>query len=599
MVPHGKVLFSRGEDEAAVVQAKGAGSGVPVEITDAERDAVTFTAYALDVHLVPARSEMTVRARMTVRNDGALPLKRIALQVSSGLLWESLAEVSGRGLEAGKLAQHRIDTDADHTGAATEAVVSFKTPLAVGASLDLVGIYGGKLAQSGERLQRIGAPAEAAEAADWDQVSAEEVALRGYGDVLWYPVAGAPVFLGEGVKLFQAAGRTKLRQQTARVRLRLEMEYVGEAPQTAYFCGRKQGLNAVSENQNVPVAESPGVATAEWSEETLGFRVPSLFVTERAAMPVAGGLVEAVSEREDAVEEYGQAARLASPMLQEWLGREPMRALTVLDHPGQPFEDKAFLVTPMRAADPTALAPTLVHTLSHAYFRSPQVWLDEGVAQFMSLLWVEKAQGRGAALSRMEEDDRALALIEPGAGSQGGESLVEASDEVYYRTKAAAVLWMLRDIVGDPAMKSALAEYRKSGNGDRGFQRLLEARANRSLAWFFDDWVYKDKGLPDLSIVTVNPHEMPEVNGRAAGWLVAVEVRNEGDAVAEVPVTVRAGSMSGDLIKTERLRVAGRSTASTRIVFEGTPEEVLVNDGTVPEVGGGEHRRKIVPGKPQ
>ena len=46
-------------------------------------------------------------------------------------------------------------------------------------------------------------------------------------------------------------------------------------------------------------------------------------------------------------------------------------------------------------------------------------------------------------------------------------------------------------------------------------------------------------------------------------------------ATAEVPVTVR----SGTLTSTQRLRIPGRSSASTRIVFEGTPTEVLVNDG--------------------
>ena len=87
-------------------------------------------------------------------------------------------------------------------------------------------------------------------------------------------------------------------------------------------------------------------------------------------------------------------------------------------------------------------------------------------------------------------------------------------------------------------------------------------------------------GLPDLSIANVTPRALEKVGDKGAGWLVAVEVRNDGDAAAEVPVTVR----SGTLTSTERLRVPGRSSASTRIVFEGTPEEVRVNDGSVPEV---------------
>ena len=74
-----------------------------------------------------------------------------------------------------------------------------------------------------------------------------------------------------------------------------------------------------------------------------------------------------------------------------------------------------------------------------------------------------------------------------------------------------------------------------------------------------------------------------------AGWLVAIEVKNDGDAAAEVPVTLR----SGTLTSTQRLRIAGRSSASTRMVFEGTPSEVIVNDGTVPEMTAMIHTRQI------
>ena len=64
-----------------------------------------------------------------------------------------------------------------------------------------------------------------------------------------------------------------------------------------------------------------------------------------------------------------------------------------------------------------------------------------------------------------------------------------------------------------------------------------------------------------------------------------MEVRNDGDAVAEVPVTVRAGK----LFATERLRIAAHASASTRVVFEGTPESVEVNDGSVPELRSTSH----------
>jgi hypothetical protein len=414
---------------------------------------------------------------------------------------------------------------------------------------------------------------------------------------LWYPTAAAPVFLGDGAKLFQSVGWTKLQQAAAMVHLRLTVEYTGDAPDAAFFCGRREQLKPVSENQNLPVAESPGVATAEFAERPLGFRTPSLFVTDRAGTVTDNSLISAVTDHYDDLPNYGAAAAKVQPLLTDWLGTGPLSMLNILDHDGQPFEDDTLLVAPMRASAPDVLAPSLVHSLSHAWFGSSHVWLDEGVAQFISLLWIEQAQGREVAVEHLQQEAKTLALAEPAvapnaSAADEGQSLVRASDEVYYRTKAAAVLWMLRSLVGDDSLKRALKFYRndKMDGDPKEFQRVVERIAKRDLGWFFDDWVYRDQGLPDLSIASVTPRALDKIGNKGAGWLVAVEVRNDGDAAAEVPVTVRSGTLTA----TQQLRIPGRSSASTRIVFEGTPDEVLVNDGSVPEVAASMHTKQIV-----
>ena len=602
--PQGKVLFDRNLDSPEVEKKEKAPvSQVAVEVSDAERTSLTFTSYDLDVHLTPAQSLLAVHSRFGVKNSGKAPLTRLVFQISSALSWESFAMQSEGRVVPLTFTQHAIDTDADHTGKATEAVVSLPKPLEPGASLALTGFYSGDVVQSAERLERIGAPLDQASHADWDVVTSEHTALRGFGNVLWYPTAAAPVFLGDGAKLFQSVGLNKLRQAEATIRMRLTVEYVGDAPDAAFFCGRREQLVKVSENQNLPVAESPGVATAEFSERPLGFRTPSLFVTDRAGTVTDNSLISAVTDHYDALPSYGAASTQAQPLLVEWLGAGPLKVLNVLDHEGQPFEDDALLVVPMRAAAPEELAPSLVHSLSHAWFGSSHVWLDEGVAQFLSLLWIEQGQGREAAVQHLQEGTNALALVEPApAATSGvagandrpvdpGQSLILASDDVYYRTKAAAVLWMLRSLVGDDTLKKTLQAYRtdKLDSDPKEFQRVLERTAKRDLAWFFDDWVYRDRGLPDLSIANVTPRALDKIGDKGNGFLVSVEVKNDGGAAAEVPVTVR----SGTLTSTQRLRIAGRSSASTRVVFEGTPDEVIVNDGGVPEVTASIHTKQI------
>lgn len=653
----GKVLFSRDADtpaDGAPVEAppanaapaaSGDSDGDSDGVPDAERDALAFAAYDLDVHLTPASAGIAVRAGLTVRNDGTVPLKELALDISSSLHWDAVSMVSGgsSGAVPLKFAVAALDTDADHTGRMDEAVVALPQPLAPGATMTLTALYSGAIAQSAQRLLRIGAPADKALDEDWDAVAAsgpdapgEGTALRGFGDVMWYPVSASPVFLGDGAKLFQAVGRAKLRESTATVRLRLAVEYAGEPPDAAFFCGRREQLMAISDNADVPVAEARGMATAVFEAWPLGFRPMSLFVSGHP--PIAAGptadpaAIEAVTGNDDALASYSAAAGMVMPMLAEWFGAQPLESLTILDHAGQPFEDDALLVRPMRAADPASLA----HSLTHAWVHSSRPWIDEGLAEFAGLLWTERSQGRAAALDAMQEANRALALAEPetpmdapGAGplgpsssssadaapasslsavesdaqapkpavSEAGASVAAATGEVFYRTKAADVWWMLRGMVGDRVLEQALQAYRLDARLDRdpvGFEGTLEKFAHQDLRWFFDDWVYRDLGLPVLSIVSVTPSQLESHAGLPAGWLIAVEVHNDGYAEAEVPVTVRSSTAK----QTQRLRIPGRSSASTRIVFAGTPEEVEVNDGGVPETETSVHTRQLaMPGR--
>jgi hypothetical protein len=596
--PHGTVLFNRNQDTPPPADKKSASAKSIPTVSDSDRASLTFTAYDLDVHLHPAKSHIAVRANFTVRNTGTQPLTHLPLQLSSTLNWESISQrVDGR-LQPLTFADQLIDTDTDHTSQAKEAIITLPQPLAPGATLELAALYSGEITQSGQRLERIGAPPSQAFVADWDTISPEITALRGFGNVLWYPTASAPALLGDGAKLFQSIGQTKLNQSPATIRLRLSVEYAGEPPRTAWFLGQPQPLIAVSENVDAPVAEAPGVATADFPARPLGFRTPNLFITESSPTVVTDNLLSVITSHDDALPAFTNAAENVRPLIADWLGPSPITPLNMIDHDGQPFEDDAFLVTPMRNTNAASLTPMLSHSLSHAWFRSSHQWLNEGVAQFMSLLWVEQNEGRDAALNQLHEQLNTLALAEPDLSKStdpdhAGQSLIQAHDEIYYRTKATAVLWMLRSITSDQALKNALQLYRHSGKRDedpKEFQRLLEQTSKQDLQWFFDDWVYRDRGLPDLSIASVTPRQLPAQGNKDASWLIAVEVHNDGDAAADVPVIIHSGTLSAS----GHVRVPGHASASTRIVFEGTPTEVIVNDGTVPEVAATTHTKQVV-----
>jgi hypothetical protein len=592
----GQVIFSRSIDENGQTTTKAGPaakqivqmSAAPIA-TDAERQAVTFTDFDMDVRLRPAVHQIAVRALLTLRNDGKTPLARIPLQISSSLNWERI-RVAGKDAA---LQVAVLNSDTDHTGQLHEAAVPLTAPLAPGATLQVDVTYSGTIVANAQRLLAIGTPPEVALHSDWDQIDTEFTGLRGFGNVVWYPVSSIPVILGDGARLFDEMGEHKLRLSGAQFRLRLTVEFPqGQAPSIALVNGHPVPL-AVTE-ASATDAEVASVATAQTDRTTLGFDGPSLFVANRKPHPGTNLTAWTTPDNEINVQFWTQAATDVTPFLQGWLGQRPRAQLTLLDLPDPddaPYETGALLVTRLRDADAEQLKGVLAHALTHAWMQSPRAWLSEGVAHFMGTLWIEKQQGREKALSALEAGRPALALAEPESpGTGAGQPLEQAISPVYYRTKATYVLWMLRDMAGDATLSAALRAY--DPISDAGFathptqfETLLEQAGTRhNLAEFFADWVDADKGLPDLTVESAFPSAAESGN-----WIVAVNLANAGYAEAEVAVTVRNDASS----VTQRVRVPGHGKAVQRILILGKPTEVQVNDGTVPETEASVHVVKL------
>jgi aminopeptidase N len=251
-----------------------------------------------------------------------------------------------------------------------------------------------------------------------------------------------------------------------------------------------------------------------------------------------------------------------------------------------PFAQRAALFTGLHNAETSQISAALVPALTTAYFQSPRPWLNEGVPQFLATLWTEQAKSREAALSQLDDQRSALALAEPtDAAGRTLPGLLSTSNPVFYRTKAAYVLWMLRSMIGDDALERAFKMYQPaSDTTDTYFQKLVETTSGKDLHVFFDDWVYHDRGLPDLSITGVYPSK-----ASADSYLVSVNVTNSGDVGADVPVTVISGTSQA----TERMYVPANATAAHRILMQERPSRVIVNDGTIPETEASEHLQQI------
>jgi len=237
------------------------------------------------------------------------------------------------------------------------------------------------------------------------------------------------------------------------------------------------------------------------------------------------------------------------------------------------------LLVSMAAEDTKLAGINLVHELVHSALWSPRPWVYEGLAHFAEAVYREEQGGREAALDLLGIH-RATFLeaekdVTASPAKNTGQPLATTFDEVYFRSKAAYVWWMLRDMVGDDALRSAIGKYRSANDKDPKYvEQLIATSGKRDLNWFFDDWVYHDRGLPDFRVQSVHPWKTEK-----AVQMITVTLENLGSAGAQVPFTVR--SEAGDV--TRRLEVRAKSTATTRVELPGTPSEIVVNDGSVPE----------------
>lgn len=581
-----------------------------IPVVDADREALAIVATDLDCHLTPAEAREEVNARLTLENVTGAPVGRVVLQISGSLRWTRVAMETAQGLRPVAFTQGPVATDADHTGLAQELVGTLAEPLRPGEKRAFQVLYGGKVERSSARVDALGAdPGEAAQI-EWDQIvqtsDAGSTALRGFGDVLWYPVAEPLAALGEGNKLFTLVAQARRRNAAATMQLRLTVEYAGDPPQGAIFNGHLQPLARLPDDDGALVDETHGVATAAFGAAPLGDRPASLFLTAQRATPAAGQLLSVITPVADLAEPYADAARQLEPLLTSWFGPSPTRPLLLLDHAGAPFEDGAFVAARLvSTGTPEAIAPELVRGLTHAFLQPAapsSVWLDRGLAELMSLLWTEQTLGRAAALATLRRSGTTIAFAEPDVAGysqkNAGQPLTTAYAEAYLRLKSAAVLWQLRELLGDERMKISMLAFRHSlalnpvlDRDPEAFEKSIEKTSGEDLRWFFADWVYRDRGLPDLSVQRLSARAQLTSKSQIEGYLVAVEVKNDGDAVADVPVIVRSTEASIQ----ERMRVLPHASASVRVFFRGRPETVEVNDGSVPELRTTVHTAAIEP----
>jgi hypothetical protein len=544
-----------------LISAAAAQQEQPVPV---DRNAFTFLNWNLNLRIETATESLFARGKITLRNDSSQPQSSISLQISSSLKWASIRQHDSP--LAFTTAQ--IPSDLDHSGKIQEALVSLAAAVPPGSTLELEVGYSGTISLDTTRLAQLGVPLEVRAATDYDRITPTFTCLRGIGHVMWFPASLDPALMGEGNRVFEETGAWTIRHSLSSMTLAVS----SDAPDSGYFVSnaqiRKIELDGAMESSSF-VWRHLGLA----GPVLLGGHYQSVAAKNDSEAPFS---VSYFPEHAAAAEDYARVIA-NTPSMIDGKSRIPARLVELPEAQDSTFEADTLLLTPLKTIDRKSLEVTLAYQLAHQSLWSPRAWIYAGAAHFAQTLMRERQDGRTAAIGFMQQRLTPLTLLDSESpASLKTNSLVNTTNEIFYRTKALYVWWMLREIVGQRALLDALQQYDPEADKEPSYiQKLVEKSSHKDLEWFFDDWVYQDRGLPEFTIS--NGYARPSLQGI---YLVSATVENRGGAAAEVPITVH--TQNGDVVS--RLRVAAHARNAARIEVSSKPLEVTVNDGSVPEL---------------
>lgn len=225
-------------------------------------------------------------------------------------------------------------------------------------------------------------------------------------------------------------------------------------------------------------------------------------------------------------------------------------------------------------------AHTVVHEIAHQWFGDmatetdwPHLWLSEGFATYMTIMYVEEKEGESAA-RKMLSDDRAQVIA---FAKRSPRPVVDTSVKDYMQLlnansyqKGGLILHMLRQQVGDDAFRRGIRTYYEKYAGKNAstddFRAVMEAVAKQDLKQFFKQWLFTP-GHPVLDV---------QWKYDAGNKSVEITVVQKQDVLFEFPLEL--GIVSGGKMDVKTVQVKHREVKATFKVA-GNVEKVETDSG--------------------
>ncbi len=219
----------------------------------------------------------------------------------------------------------------------------------------------------------------------------------------------------------------------------------------------------------------------------------------------------------------------------------------------------------------------LANQIAHQWFEdlvSPvtrnHLWLTNGAAAYAELLWTEHTAGAGA-LEQAFRDDAVEALTVDNVPVIQAARLEDYSPELWALTgsKGAAVLHMLRYVIGDQNFFATLKEYTarfswKSASTE-DFKKVAEDVSKQDLGYFFIQWI-ESSGAPEFKLDYT-------IFRTQKGFRITGKVAQDLDTF-RMPVDLKIETEGNPEVK--RVEVVGTSSEFSVDTF-GKPRTVIID----------------------
>jgi hypothetical protein len=308
-------------------------------------------------------------------------------------------------------------------------------------------------------------------------------------------------------------------------------------------------------------------------------------VKEQAARVQSEGVTTSLYFRgaeAEFAEQYGQEIGKVMSYFTGIFGLPPYANLTVVEtEAGAPngFAAPGMVFLAPRGITRQVSSKLLANEVSRQWWEelvSPatrnHLWLTNGLASYSELLWVEHVSGPGA-MESAARDVMVEALTVDNVPVIQSSRLEDYSPEMWALTgsKGAAVMNMLRYVVGDEKFYQALKDYSQKNAWKTvttdDFKKAVEDASGLNLGYFFIQWI-ESSGAPEFKLeYTIYRTEK--------GFRVMGKISQDLDTF-RMPVDLKIETEGNP--ETQRVEVVGTSSEFSVDTF-GKPKNVVIDPG--------------------